>query len=346
MARVAPPGDRQRRSRGLEREPARQRPGDRVEPATTSRMYRIGRIAGWLIVALALAFLGVELWQSQPGRLVADHAAAIALALIVGAPVYGLAGLLLAEAWRELLGPQADVDPWHHRSLYGRTQIAKYLPGNCFHFVGRQIAGRRLGHGHGALAFASLAETASLLAIAGTLAAPWLGALAARLPGASGACAVVAASGTLLLIALNRRRLRRWRIAAAPWTGAPAAAWSGRVVKAAALHALFFALAGLILWQLAAGLAATAASAPGPAAAISLLALAWCAGFVVPGSAAGIGVREALLVLALEPHLVSGGAMVVAVALRLVTTAGDLLLFGWCAVVWPERVAGARATSG
>ena len=105
-----------------------------------------------------------------------------------------------------------------------------------------------------------------------------------------------------------------------------------RVVKAALLQTAFFAVAGLLLWLLSARLQAPDAPALGLTAAISILALAWCAGVVVPGSSAGVGVREAALVLALEPYLVSDGAMVVAVALRLVTTLGDLLFFGLCAI--------------
>ena len=51
-------------------------------------------------------------------------------------------------------------------------------------------------------------------------------------------------------------------------------------------------------------------------------------GFVVPGAAAGVGVREAVLVLILEQHLGADAALLVALALRVVTTLGDLLFFG------------------
>jgi glycosyltransferase 2 family protein len=49
---------------------------------------------------------------------------------------------------------------------------------------------------------------------------------------------------------------------------------------------------------------------------------------VVPGAAAGLGVREAVLVLTLEPHLGGDGAVLAALTLRVVTTLGDLLFFG------------------
>ena len=53
------------------------------------------------------------------------------------------------------------------------------------------------------------------------------------------------------------------------------------------------------------------------------LALAWMAGFVVPGSSAGLGVRETILILALDGALDGQAGATVALALRLVTTLGD-----------------------
>jgi hypothetical protein len=56
---------------------------------------------------------------------------------------------------------------------------------------------------------------------------------------------------------------------------------------------------------------------------LSALALAWAAGFVVPGSSAGLGVREAVLIVALESALGAEASTLAALALRVVTTAGD-----------------------
>lgn len=56
-------------------------------------------------------------------------------------------------------------------------------------------------------------------------------------------------------------------------------------------------------------------------------ALAWVAGFVVPGSPGGIGVREAVLVTALAPLLGAGAALGLAVLFRVVAIAGDAVAF-------------------
>jgi len=292
----------------------------------------LSRLAGWLVVALALGFLGRELWRSSPWTLTGAHAPALALAIAAGTVAYGLAGFLLAEAWRQLLGPgPAEASPRHHRALYGRTQIAKYLPGNVFHLVGRQVLGRSLGHPHGALALASLAETLSLLLVAGALAAPLVWSRIGQPLEAPGWLVVAMAATVIALIWLERRRI--------PEGGPPVAAlrgktgtWASRVLRAGLLHAAFFTAAGLILFGLAAAIQAQGAPALTPTTAIAALAVAWLAGFVVPGSSAGVGVREAVLVLTLEPQLTSDGAMLLALALRLITTFGDLLFFAACSV--------------
>ncbi|HEX6317540.1 MAG TPA: hypothetical protein VFZ84_01615 [Burkholderiales bacterium] len=303
-------------------------------------------MTGWLVVALALGFLAHSLWRSAPWTLAAARSAELALAIGAGTLAYGFACFLLAEAWRHLLGSGASVAPRrHYRALYGRTQIAKYLPGNCFHFVGRQLLGRRLGHGHGALVLASLAETALLLAVAGALALPLLGPELAHASGRSPLWPVAAMLATLLglMVVIVRASGARQaqatsRILVALRSLAP------RLPKAGVLHLAFFGVGGLILWTVAAAAQVPSEQALDLLTAVSAMALAWWAGFVVPGAAAGVGVREAVLVLTLEQHLGAEGAVLVALALRAITTLGDLLFFGLCSLT-PARASTAALAS-
>ena len=290
----------------------------------------LARLGGWLVLALALGFLGHSLWRSAPWTLAAARGAELMGAIAAGTLAYGLAGFLLAEAWRQLLGPAAPgARRRHYHALYGRTQIAKYLPGNCFHLVGRQLLGHRLGHGHGALVLASFAETALLLAVAGMLSLPLLGPDLApalgRVPLSLVGAMLAAAVGLILVIvrpggALHSPTVLRML--------AMLRSLTPRLSRAGLLHLAFFAVGGLILWTVAAAARAPGAPQIDLLGAISALALGWWAGFVVPGAAAGLGVREAVLVLSLEQHLGADGAVLAALALRVVTTLGDLLFFG------------------
>lgn len=58
-----------------------------------------------------------------------------------------------------------------------------------------------------------------------------------------------------------------------------------------------------------------------------LFAIAWLAGYLVPGAPGGLGVREAMMVLVLSPVLGAGAAVGLGVTLRVTTTLGDAVAF-------------------
>jgi glycosyltransferase 2 family protein len=287
----------------------------------SGRIVRIGRVIGWAAVAASLGFIGVQLWQHAPWQLAGTHLQALTAAIVGGALLYGMAGFLLSSAWYQLLGARntsASIR-WHH-AVYGRTQIAKYLPGNVFHLVGRQVMGRRLGHSQARLALASLLEVVLLVLVAGILSLPivwrgldqvpwWLAAFAAPVP---------------LLIAMRWARghgpaLRDLAHGAA--SDCPRI--SRRLLAAAALYALFFLVVAAIFWLLALSVSSAERPTIDLAGGVSVVALAWLVGFATPGSSAGIGVREAVLIAALEGALGAPASGLIALALRLVTVGGD-----------------------
>jgi hypothetical protein len=273
----------------------------------------------------------MQLWEQDLWSQVGARGAPLLCAILIGAMSYGLAGLLLGAAWRELLGPAARAVPGRsHQAVYARTQIAKYLPGNLFHFAGRQLLGRRLGHGQAALAFASLAEAASLSALAGLLALPLVWGRLDLSGGWALVLAALAASGCALWLVRSARGRALGVKLRLTWPACELATlglgWP-QLLRAASLHAGFFVVSGMLLWLLALAAAGGDARALDPLTAIGALALAWLAGFVTPGASAGIGVREAVLILILTGSLGAEASTLVALAFRLVTTGGDALLF-------------------
>jgi glycosyltransferase 2 family protein len=294
--------------------------------ATADRAVRIGRLIGWAAVAASLGFIGLQLWQHAPWRLAAAHADALAAAIIGGALLYGVAGFFLSSAWYQLLSPGSTAASIRcHHAVYGRTQIAKYLPGNVFHLIGRQVLGRRLGHGQARLALASLLEALLLVLTAAALSLPlawrwldqgflWIGAVAAP-----------------VLVLLAVRWSRRHHQSALCELGAGAAGdWTKallRLLRAGVLYALFFLVVAAIFWTLVLSVSSSGRMAIDLAGSVPVVALAWLAGFVTPGSSAGIGVREALLIAALEGTIGAPASALIALALRLVTVGGDVLFF-------------------
>jgi glycosyltransferase 2 family protein len=295
--------------------------------ATADRAVGIGRLVGWTAVAASLGFIGLQLWQHAPWRLAGAHLEGLAAAVVAGALLYGVAGLLLSSAWYQLLGAgSATASVRCHHAVYGRTQIAKYLPGNVFHLVGRQVMGRQLGHGQGRLALASLLEAVLLVLIAAALSLPLMWRWLDQAP------LLVGALATPAVALLAVRWARRHHHAALFDLGAPTDPGGAgailRLLCAAALYVLFFLVVAAIFWMLALSVSEPGRAPAEFAGGIAVVALAWLAGFVTPGSSAGIGVREAVLIAALEGTVGAPASALIALALRLVTIGGDVVFFG------------------
>jgi hypothetical protein len=198
-----------------------------------------------------------------------------------------------------------------------RAQVAKYLPGNVFHFAYRHVAARQEGVSHASLLAALALEAVLLLAAAGVIAFGVVSdpRLDARVPWARD---VVVAMPLLAVLAwwLFRRF--------APRLGVPPELMARRTPRLALAYVIdfvFFVLAGAALRALA----VPTASLPFEAW-CGWLSLAWIVGYVTPGAPAGLGLREAVLALGLAPAFGESEALALALLYRLVTTLADGLV--------------------
>lgn len=269
----------------------------------------------------ALAVLGVA-WVAMRFQ---DYGAALAPASIAGAVwlcaaglalVYAAADVLLALAWRALLQVQGTAAgrAWSIQT-HGVSQLAKYLPGNVVHFVSRQLLGTSAGVPQAVLTRSSLYELAGL-ASAGLL----LGLLALPLlAGGRFAWFTPAVGAALVLGALAAVRMA-------------AGALPARVL---ASHLLFLLTASLIFTVLLDLIAPDTEAALSPPTVWGAYAAAWLAGFVTPGAPAGLGVREAILVMLLDGHAAERDLLPAVVLSRAVSVTGDTIYFG--AAAWSSR---------
>lgn len=297
------------------------------------------RLAGLAVVAAALVFLGRELAAQWPA-LGAWRPSRGALATLAGlALVYAAALLLLAEGWHRIVGHYGPEPRARTVFAFTVSQVARYLPGNVAHLLGRALYLRGGPVGDGDLARATLAEIATtpagalvvLAALAPLVDAaalgPWPGAARAGLMAAP-----VLALAAWLVVGRLFPRL--------PGPGALALPVALAAAFMGVLAGVFVAVMGLVAAPVG------PAGAPPLATAATLAAaalVAWVAGYATPGAPGGLGAREAVLVLLLGPVSAPADLLLATVLLRVVTTLGELVCF---AAGWPLRWVFTRAGQG
>lgn len=227
--------------------------------------------------------------------------------------IYGAANTFLAIAWRQILrffGEHAS----HRRAIrvYGLSQLAKYVPGNIFHLAGRQALGMAAGMPARALGLSAMWEL-GLISIAGAsfgilvlpLIWPELSLLASLM---------LFAVALFLLCLIGKYGL------------------SGKLAIALLWQTLFLAISGAVFVAILWLVVPSNFALPSIAFLGGSYVIAWLAGLVTPGAPAGLGVREAVVLLLLG-NLIAPADLLLAVLLgRVITVLGDFLFFSASAV--------------
>lgn len=294
------------------------------------------RIVYGLGVALACVSVLYVLYQAYDERIwEIDRVLLVRLAVAtcLGIVVYAFASLLLALAWHVTLawtGEDVRSVPLSI-GIYGRAQLAKYAPGNVFSLVGRQVLGHQAGYAHKALAWTSLLEVFGMLYATGLIACAGASNWVSSLLGIPRAVfflgvAAFALAPPLALCLLQSTPWTR-RFALQPRSVADYA----RLNLVFLIYVPFFLTSGLLFAMLLQTVA--------PGAVVDWLEVAgtvsaiWLVGYVTPGASAGIGIRDALLLMAVD-GIVQGNLTTVAVlAYRVLTIVGDVGFFGLAMLV-------------
>jgi len=233
--------------------------------------------------------------------------------------VYAASCMLTALAWRGILaslGPQ--VDGRRAMYIYGSSQIAKYVPGNVLHLVGRQARGIASGIPALPLAKSMAWEIASLCLSGGLFCFLMLPQL---LPGTNTGLSVVA---YLVALGIAVLTASKWRD---PGLG-----------RSVFLNSAFLAVSGALFTVLLYRIAPSAVADADAALLIgTAYVVAWLAGFVTPGAPAGLGIRELVLYALLQPVANDAEILAALIAARVVSVLGDLLFYGAAQLAGPEK---------
>jgi hypothetical protein len=236
-----------------------------------------------------------------PSSVVLQGAGACSAATVVLAAV-GLS-MLAASAMRT--APHSEL-----AAIYAKSVLAKYVPGNIFQFVSRQVDLAAFGYAQKTVAAASLREIVSLPV----------------------AALLVVGAGAFLTGTIDR--------VLAAFGGAPSANWMNLALFAPLVVAVAIGLwRGWLRWDWLAGHAiyflvleavgmtifaaiVPASLQPWP---LGIFSAAWLCGFVMVGAPGGLGVREVAMVALLRDLAPLPSLVAVSVGLRGVTLIGDVV---------------------
>jgi uncharacterized membrane protein YbhN (UPF0104 family) len=225
-------------------------------------------------------------------------------------PVMAVGNTWLASSWRAILGDVGGtLSPARAHAIFSLTHLARYLPGNVVHIAGRQVLAMRAGVPAWAAAKSLTLEMALLVSSSAAFAGlVWW---ASPTQAGSLAMAVLLMLGMLGLVAWA---LKRWG-----YRGA---------AQALVFLCAFHLLGGLVF----AGLLVLLGAQPSDTATygywVAGYVASWLLGVVTPGSPAGLGVREAVLVGLLQSTVSAMTTLAAAVVLiRLMGMLADI--FYW-----------------
>lgn len=295
---------------------------------------KYAKYAGYVITLIALIFIGKSLMSMNLDvKYIKNPYMAIGIGIFLSIG-YAAVVYLSAYAWKSTLEfIHKDKIPFHEIiTVYAKSNIGKYLPGNIMQFVGRNILAGKLGFKQLDITFCTLIEIIML---------------------------VITDCILSLIFAMNSVKLvlkdlftkinptNAFYILLALIIVVTVAVWvivkkSGIIkeykqfftkdflkllCKLFCIYSVTLIIPGVFLvfiFTLVLGAHVTLQTSM---VIIAGYTISWVLGFIVPGAPGGIGVREAVVLLMLAPLFTSNVVLLAAIVLRITSIIGDLIAF-------------------
>lgn len=292
-----------------------------------SLLQRMLYAAGIAITLACACYVLFAVVRNEVWRLDSKLLYSVARWMPVASLIYGVTSLFLGAAWWRLLRWTGETVTAHRvcHGIYGRSQLAKYLPGNVFSLVGRQVLGRQAGFSHLGLATASILEIVGQLIAAGAIIL--ISSRFAEVPVSDIRSPIMSygTAGVVVVVALALFLVRRFSNKQEQIFRRHTVGDFVQLTVIFCLYLPFFLVCGTVLWVIVEFLAGD--RSVGWTYVLSIGTTAWILGFVVPGAPGGVGVRDALLIAGLTPVVGGPVATIAAIAYRIVTISGDIIYF-------------------
>jgi hypothetical protein len=299
---------------------------------------RLYQVAGLLLVITASIYFFIYLienWSKLPANIFELKQIPTLLAVTF---CYLSCFLITSKAWYTLLysvGEKPKLLPLLKIILL--SQFAKYLPGNFAHHISRAVLARNAVKSNNSIAITMLLELILVI-----LAACGVAVIAISFDqsistpqfmdvptlGKVSVFSLITLLG-LAFIYLSKSNFEKVIMSQFRFSEATPYKILGRkiqyLIECFFLYTINFLLLGAILYLLTESFFSNAQA--NYWLFTGLFSIAWILGFITPGAPAGLGVREAILVTALDPIYGPGVALSLTLSLRIVTTMGDGLGF-------------------
>jgi len=245
---------------------------------------------------------------------------------------YSILIFLLSFSWKLILEflSNSKISSKDIFIVYSKTNIAKYLPGNVFHLVGRNVIGNKLGLKHSELALSSFLEIILILVVVGIISFIYICAdftlisekVFSRIDFnkliAIGIIGIfIFAILLFLTVKYKKNEFRRFINRKSIIL----------LLKTLCIYLLVFIGFGLILVFIFNFISGINIENKIIMSIITIYILSWFFGFITPGAPGGIGVRESLLILLLSPSMGEDNTLLAVLIHRLICILGDVFSF-------------------
>lgn len=302
---------------------------------------RIASIAGYIIASISLFYIvwaGYNQWEKIKNIFkFSENWPGILIAIIIYTI---LRILILSQVWKSLIsGFGWKITFKESFIILGKSQIAKYIPGNVFHYLGRHLLSKNVGIPNGIIINSIFAETVLLILsstfifLISVIVYDYKDFVFEGINNLFISASIIAGIIIVLFIVaffiikyipgIKEKLIRHNMVV--NLKSLNISKLSIQLLSGLLLCIVFFFFSGSIMWFLNDYFW-------GGSYILFLFfigtnAVAWVAGFLTPGASGGIGVREVVIIALLSPYIGQPQALILAIILRLITISGDLLNF-------------------
>ena len=292
------------------------------------------KIVGRILMILSVIFVIIKISRLGFDPSVVDDIPAYIGMCFLALALNVISTVVLALAWGRWISffSASKVNRMNVITIYGRSSIGKYLPGNVMHYVERNLFAAEYGLSQKKIAVSSVMEIgiqvlAAVVISLILLPESYVRKIFVALNGGYRSIIIlIFVAGLICLAAVALVLLHKVRVKEI-LRGYKLSAFFLTVVISIMLISASLLLNAFGITLVWTGLNASIYDPESLRLVISSYTAAWVCGFVIPGAPGGIGVREAILTLLLE-EIVAGPILVfVIITHRLITIIGDFTVY-------------------